>query len=309
MNRKLLVEKVLQRGHILRITNSWYKNWIEKFIEFKLKSDIGKGDITTNTLFDNGHIAKALIVAKQSGIIAGVEEVAFLYNKFGIKVSVIKKDGSVIKNNDIILRLKGNIKALFNLERTASDILQRMSGIATLTQELIKKVKNEIRIAATRKTAWCFLDKKAVYLGGGLTHRLGLWDAILIKDNHLNILKKELIKTYIKEAIKRVYNHHSRFIEIEVTNKKEAIEAAQAFKEADFRAPCLIMLDNLAPEKIKEIINELKKKSLYENILIEASGGITPNNILDYVNIGVDVVSLGYLTHSSKIFNLKQIIE
>ncbi len=307
MNRKKLLNKAFQRGHLLTVKNKLYRDWINKFIVDETKGDIGRGDITSNAVLKNGKV-KAIIYSRSDGIVAGIEEVSLLLKEHKIKIKPLKKDGEKIKKGSDILLLEGNEKNILKLERSALDVLARMSGIATLTNELIKKTKAQI--APTRKTQWRYLDKKAVYIGGGLTHRLALWESILIKDNHLDALKKGKVKDIIKTAIERAWKNRKKgiFIEIETKNEKQAIRAAEKFKELQSKSnniPCLIMLDNMKPNIIKKIIKKLKKQKLYNNVLLEASGGITPNNIKEYSKTGVDVISLGYLTTSSKALNIK----
>ena len=174
----------------------------------------------------------------------------------------------------------------------------RMSGIATVTQSIlskIKKVNPRVRIACTRKTApgLRYFDKKAVELGGGDTHRLRLDDCILIKDNHLRIAGS------VKDAVKKVKEKVSftKKIEVEVENINQAIEAAEA--EVD-----IIMLDNMTTEEILSIRKEIDKKELKKRVLVEASGGITQKNVIEYAKTGVDIISMGSLTHSVKSINL-----
>src|SRR3989344_5057727 len=222
MNRKQTLIKAFQRGHLLSLRNPMYRQWIQKFI------------------------------------VAGIDETRFLLESYGIKVSKSVKDGAAIRNNDVIMEIEGKEKNILKTDRSALDLLQRMSGIATLTYSLIKKTRNKIGIAPTRKTQWRYLDKKATYLGKGLTHRLALWESILIKDNHLIAIRKEGIKNYTKESIKRAWKKrkNGNFIEIEVTNSKEALEAAKTFKELKAKQnniPCLVMLDNINPVKIRKI--------------------------------------------------------
>ena len=184
-----------------------------------------------------------------------------------------------------------------------------MSGIATTTHDLLKKIKNKVPLASTRKVEWRYLDKKAVYIGGGLTHRLALWESILIKDNHLDVLRKENVKDVINTAIQRAWKNRKKavFIEIETSDEKQALRAAEKFKELNVqkKVPCFIMLDNMSPIMVKKIITKLKKNKLLEYVLIEASGGITPENIKSYANAGADVLSLGYLTTASKSLDVK----
>ena len=308
MNRKQLLKKAFQRGHLLTLKNKPYREWINKFIVEETKGDIGSGDITSDSVLKNGKKVKAVIYSRSDGIIAGIEEVSLLLKTSKIKVKQYKKDGDKIKKNSKIFLLEGNEKNILKIERSVLDILSRMSGIATLTNNLIKTIKNKTQIAPTRKTHWRYLDKKAAYVGGGLTHRLALWESILIKDNHLAALKKEKVKDIIGTALERAWKKRKKgiFIEIETANENQAIRAAEKFKELKGNSiPCLIMLDNIKPVKIKKIIRKLKNKKLFSHILIEASGGITPKNIKEYSKTGVDVVSLGYLTTSPSFLNIK----
>lgn len=306
MNRKQLLNKAFQRGYLLTVKNKHYRNWINKFIVDETKGDIGTGDITSNAVLRNGKV-KAVVYSRSPGVAAGIEEVSLLLKDSKIKIKQLKKDGSKIRKNTKLLVLGGNEKNILKLERSVLDLLSRMSGIATLTNDLIKKTNNKVGIAPTRKTQWRYLDKKAVYVGGGLTHRLALWESILIKDNHLAGLRKEKVKDAIAAALERAYKNKNKgnFIEIEVTNEKQAVKAAEKFRELRFNKPCLIMLDNMKPAKIKSIIRKLKKKKLYSHALIEASGGINPGNISLYAKTGADVLSLGYLTTSSSSLNIK----
>ncbi len=305
MNRKQVLNKAFQRGHLLTVKNKYYKAWIKKFIVDETKGDIGTGDITSESVLRNGKV-KAVVYSRSDGVVAGIEEVSLLL-KGSIKVKALVKDGSKIKKGSRILLLEGDEKNILKLERSILDLLSRMSGIATLTNELVKKT-GSVGIAPTRKTQWRYLDKKAVYVGGGLTHRLALWESILIKDNHLAALKREGVKDVVGTALERAWANRKKgnFVEIEVFNEQQAIKAAEKFKELKKgEYPCLIMLDNIKPNKIKKIIRLLKKKKLYNHILIEASGGITPDTIKAYAKSGVDVVSLGYLTKASHALDIK----
>jgi nicotinate-nucleotide pyrophosphorylase (carboxylating) len=310
MNRKGLLNKAFQRGHLLTIKNKHYKDWINKFIVDETKGDIGTGDITSDSVLKNGKKVNAVVYSRSSGILAGMEEVSLLLKDSKIKIKPLKKDGSAIKKSTNLLLLEGNEKNILKLERSVLDLLSRMSGIASLTNNLKIKIKNKAAIAPTRKTQWRYLDKKAVYIGGGLTHRLALWESILIKDNHLVALKKEKVKDIIDVALERAWKNRKKgiFIEIEVFSEKQALKAAEKFKELKGKnnnIPCLIMLDNMNPNLIKKIIKKLKNNNLFNHVLLEASGGINPDNIVKYANSGVDVLSLGYLTHSSHALDIK----
>ncbi|MBS3097184.1 carboxylating nicotinate-nucleotide diphosphorylase [Candidatus Woesearchaeota archaeon] len=311
MDRKKLLEKAFQRGNLLTVKNKLYKSWIDKFIIDEMKGDIGlKGDITSNNILKNGKNIKAVIYSRSNGILAGMEEVSLLLKEFKIRIKQLKKDGSKIKKGSKLILLEGNGKNILKLERAILDVLSRMSGIATLTNSLLKKIKNKVPIASTRKIEWRYLDKKAVYVGGGLTHRLALWESILIKDNHLAALRREKVKDVVGTALERAWKNKKKsiFIETETANEKQAIRAAEKFRELKIKSndmPCLVMLDNMNPKKIKRIVKKLKAKKLFNYVLIEASGGINPINIKEYAKTGVDVLSLGYLTTSLHSLNIK----
>jgi len=306
MKRKETLNKAFQRGHLLNVKNKFYRGWIQKFIVDETKGDIGSGDITSNSVLKNGRKVEALVYSRSKGTIAGLEEVSLLLKESKLKIKRLKKDGDKVKKNTKLMILEGNEKDILKLERSTLDIISRMSGIASLTDELISKTKRKVGIAPTRKTQWRYLDKKAVFVGGGLTHRLALWESILIKDNHLAALRKEKVNDVISTALERAFkSKKGNFVEIEVTNEKEAIIAAENFKKLKFKNPCLILLDNMKPNLIKKIIKQLKGRKLYDYCLFEASGGINPDNIAEYSLTGVDVISLGYLTTASHALDIK----
>jgi len=216
--RDKLVLEFWDRKADLRIKNKEYAKFVNDLIKILLKQDINKGDITSNSLIKNKGIT-AFIVAKEEGTVAGLEEFS-LINK-DLKLKFFKKDGDKIKAGDILIEIKGNAKKILERERVSLNLLQRMSGISTLVSELNKKLNNKIKLAATRKTLWGLLDKKAVSIGGGLTHRLNLNDGIIIKDNHLKILNGNF------ESIINSVKDKSKYIEIEVEDKKQALAAAK----------------------------------------------------------------------------------
>jgi len=268
-------------------------NKIDKF----LQEDIGQGDITT-ALIPPDTIIEAEIIAKEDGIIAGIEEAVVFLQSLDFQAKPLVPDGQNTKKNTAILRIVGNARTLLSIERTLLNLLSRMSGIATKTSYLIKKTRNagyKTRIACTRKVApgLLYFDKKAVMIGGGDTHRLHLDDMILVKDNHLAIIGD--VSAAVKKAQETA--SFSKKIEVEVTSADKALEAAKAGAD-------IIMLDNFSPSKIGETITLLEKKGMRDKILIEASGGINEQNILEYAATRVDIVSIGEITDSVKALDM-----
>lgn len=307
MDREKLVEKAYQRGKELSLKNKNYLCWLEKFFDQEYREDVGFGDITSEAILTKNKQGRAILKAKEAGIIGGVEEASWFYKKHGLEVKIWAQDAKEIQKGNTILEVYGKQRDILATERIGLNVLQRMSGIATETRCLVDLLRGyETRIAATRKAHLRYLDKKAVFLGGGLTHRLGLWDSILIKDNHLQALKNEGVKNYVEKAIDIASRFVDKvsFIEIETTGQDDAVRAARKFKQLKLKKPCIIMLDNVRSEEIEHIIEKLRNENLYDPVLFEASGNITRENIREYAKTGIDVVSLGYLTHSAKTFDM-----
>lgn len=313
-SRLRLIKLAYDRSFFLVLRNPEYERSLEGVLVSLMKEDVGAGDITSDALLGDAP-SKAEITAKDDGILAGGDELAWLCSRSGISIARHKKDGEAIRKGDRIFELEGPEKKLLAIERTGLNLIQRMSGIATETHryvELLKKDGLHAIVAGTRKTAWGFLDKKAVTLGGGYSHRLGLFESFLIKDNHIDALKKHNVKDAIAYAIDKAWEQRKRtvFIEIEARNIKEAVRAAERFKflqnkDKEIKA-CIIMLDNLSPQYIRKTIAALKEKKLYDYVLLEASGGVKLDNIAQYAKTGVDAVSLGCLTHSARALDISQ---
>jgi len=307
LDREKFVEIAFQRGKELTLNNKNYRSWLEKFFDLEYKEDVGSGDITSEAILTENRHGKAILKAKQSGVVGGVKEVSWFYKKHGLEVKINAPDGKEIQKGKTILEISGKLKTILATERIGLNVLARMSGIATETRYLVDLLRGyKTKVAATRKTPLMFLDKKAVFLGGGLTHRLGLWDSIIIKDNHLQALKNDGVKKPVEKAITMASKFASKvgFIEIETTNQDDAVEAAKKFEQLKLKNPCIIMFDNMSAKEIEQVMEKLKKENLYDYVLLEASGNITPENIEEYAKTGVDVVSLGYLTHSAKAFDM-----
>ncbi|MGD8505108.1 MAG: carboxylating nicotinate-nucleotide diphosphorylase [Candidatus Bathyarchaeota archaeon] len=269
----------------------------EKFRKF-VEEDVGQGDITTLLTVPSGTIVEAKAVAKESGVIAGIEEALVFLESFGSQVNPLESDGSEVKSETVILEIVGDARTLLSMERTLLNLLSRMSGIATATCRMVEKLREagyETRVACTRKVApgLSYFDKKAVMIGGGDTHRLHLDDMILVKDNHLAVIGD------IDTAVKRIRQtaSFSKKIEIEVSTIEDALEAAEAGVD-------IVMLDNFTPKQAKKAIELLKKRGLQNKILVESSGGIIESNLLKFAAAGVDIISLGEMTHSAKALDI-----
>jgi len=269
----------------------------EKLRKF-LEEDIGQGDITTSLTIPDNVIVVAEIFAKEKGIVAGLEEASVFLESLGLRTKAIVVDGTEVKPKMPLLEAVGNARTLLSLERTLLNLLSRMSGIATMTSRIVKKVRKAgygTRIACTRKVApgLAYFDKKAVTIGGGDVHRLHLDDMVLIKDNHVAIIGDAT--QVIRKARENV--SFSKKIEIEVTSLEDAVKAAEA--QVD-----IIMLDNFSPSQIKKTLRALEKKKLRSEALIEASGGINEENVLEFAATGVDILSLGEITQSAKALDM-----
>jgi len=254
-----------------------------------ISEDIQGGDITS-VLLPKKKI-KAKIISRQEGVLAGVKFAGSIFRLKGCNVKIIKKDGAKLKSNQIILQISGNAGTVLSCERTALNLLSRMSGIATQTNFLvskIRKINRKTKLYSTRKTApgLRFFDKEAIVIGGGHKHRMSLNDMVMIKDNHLLVI--DSMEGIIKSARKR-----HKHVEVEVENQRDAILAASS-------GATIVMLDNFSPVQIKKTITVLQKKKLRNKVKLEASGGINSKNISAYAKTGVDIISVGSITNTVK---------
>jgi len=302
MNKKFLINKAYDASKDLHLDNFLYLDWVKQFTFSELEKDLNfKGDISSDFLFNNDDRIDVFVKAKSEGLICGIYEISYFLKSFDdLRFEFLVRDGDLVENNDRVLILSSNTKTVFALERTVLNFLSHMSGIASFTNSLLKKINTyPVSIAATRKTSWGLLDKKAVFIGGGLTHRLNLSDAIMLKDTHLAACGKNW--DFIFEKILTLENLNVRFFEIEVENKKDALELFSFFtKNKLIKFVPIIMLDNMSPEEISETLFLFKILDGGEKVLVEASGGINEKNILDYAKTGVDVLSMGCLTNGVK---------
>ena len=262
---------------------------IKKELLRYVSEDVQSGDITS-VLLPKKKI-KAKIISRQEGVLAGVKFAGDIFRLKGCNVKIIKKDGAKLKSNQIILQISGNAGTVLSCERTALNLLSRMSGIATQTNFLvskIRKINRKTKLYSTRKTApgLRFFDKEAIMIGGGHKHRMSLNDMVMIKDNHL------LVTNSMEDIIKNARKRH-KHVEVEVENQRDAILAANS-------GATIVMLDNFSPVQIKKTIAELQKKKLRNEVELEASGGINSKNIATYAKTGVDMISVGSITNSVK---------
>ncbi|HXQ26776.1 MAG TPA: carboxylating nicotinate-nucleotide diphosphorylase [Candidatus Acidoferrales bacterium] len=312
--REQRLEQALFRGGALTFANAAYLQAVCALTETLLQSDLASGDLTAKALGLNDRNTSASVIARQGGVAAGLEEFALLLRGRGVDVVLEKNDGDVVRPGETLLQAEGKESELLGLERVGLNLLQRMSGIATTArclQERVRQRNSATRIVGTRKTPWGLLDKRALHLGGVGTHRLGLGDAILIKNNHLARLaarEEDAVPLAIEKAWK--FRAESEFIEIEVRGEAAARAAARAFRRlqevASEQYPCLLMLDNMTPAEIGAILEMLHRENLWDHALIEASGGISESNVEGYAACGVDAVSIGALTHSARALDLCQ---
>lgn len=254
-----------------------------------VEEDAPTGDITSETIIPDIR-CRALVLLKTDAVAAGLAEASSLFEHYGVAVNRVVSDGDEVSAGQVLMELAGPAKAILLVERTALNIISRMSGIATQTRSVVMALRtsgSRARLAATRKTApglrW--LDKKAVVLGGGEPHRHTLSDQVLIKDNHLALVP-------LAEAVRRARSAGGAvLVEVEVTCPVEAVEAALAGAD-------ILLFDNMTPHEAEDALKSLQEKGLRDRVAIEVSGGITRENIAGYAALDIDLFSMGALTHS-----------
>ena len=259
----------------------------KKQLERFLAEDIKSGDITSKLLSRKKITAN--IISRENGIVAGVSYAKEIFSAKNCRVTVHRRDGQTITPNQKILTITGDTYSVLSRERTALNLMSRMSGIATQTSTYVKKIRAanpRVGLYSTRKTApgLRIFDKEAVEIGGGHRHRMSLDQTVMIKDNHIAASDSFL------GLIRRAKQKHKK-IEVEVENLNDAIIAANEGVE-------IIMLDNMSPQVIKKVISDLKRLNLRNKVRIEASGGINHSNVAQYAKSGVDMISIGRLTSS-----------
>lgn len=279
------------------------KSQIEEIIDDALAEDLGKGDVTTEALMPPGDLqGTGLITVKEEGILAGAGVAKQVFHRVDpeLKVEFLLKDGARVKSGTKVARVSGNIASILKAERVALNFLQRLSGIASDTNRYVERVEGSpVRIMDTRKTTpgLRLLEKYAVTVGGGKNHRMNLGDGILIKDNHLATLRSQGLN--IREIVAKARQNapHRLPVEIEVRTASEALEAVEAGVD-------IIMLDNMNLEEMRKAV-----ESIHGRALIEASGGITLDNVRAVAETGVNSISIGALTHSARALDINLELE
>lgn len=254
-----------------------------------LREDRGRRDITTEAVVPPGLRARARVVCRERAVVAGLREARRLFELAGCRSRPRAREGSWVPSGTALLEVSGPARAILTAERTALNLLQRMSGIATETRrcaDAVRRANPRARVAATRKTApgLRLLDKRAVALGGGWPHRMGLHDALLVKENHIAAAGS------LEAALRRALRAGGP-VEVEVSSPREALRAAQLGART-------VMLDNVSPSAVARAHRLLRDAGLRRRVAIEASGSITRRNAAAYARAGADTVSIGALTHS-----------
>lgn len=274
------------------------KSQITYLVKNALAEDIGSGDITTNVIVPERTLARGAIILEEDAVIAGIEIAAEVFKQLdkNVRFSAVYKDGARVLKGKVVAEISGKARALLTGERTALNILQRLSGIATLTNSFVRAVKGtDAKIVDTRKTTpnLRIFEKYAVLMGGGHNHRFGLYDAVLIKDNHISIaggIKKAV-------AMARQNIPHTMKVEVEAKSLKEVKDALASGAD-------IIMLDNMSVAMMKKAVAMINKKTV-----VEASGNVNLKNVRDVALTGVDIISIGALTHSYKSISMSMEIE
>ena len=276
----------------------YYQGNLDKLIDLALEEDIGTGDITTDHLVPPDTVAQATIVAKEELILAGMDVARRVFQRLDplVGFDVHLADGQTAPLGSTVVSIKGNLAALLMAERTALNFLQRLSGIATHVHAFVNTLRgHSVRLVDTRKTTpgWRVLEKYAVRMGGGANHRMGLFDGVLIKDNHIAVSGG--IRTAV-ERIRRQVSHLTK-IEVETSTLDEVSEALAAGAD-------VIMLDNMDLKRIKAAVSLIHGRAL-----VEVSGGIKRADLVALAQTGVDLISVGALTHSAGAVDLSMRIE
>jgi nicotinate-nucleotide pyrophosphorylase (carboxylating) len=312
--RQDLIRRAFFRGGQLTLKNPEYLSFLTRFCDLLLESDEQSKDLTLKALGLPAGPSVARIIARDQGIVAGLAEFEWLYRRAGINIQLVKRDGDSVQPRETVGEIRADSRPLLSLERVGLNLIQRMSGIATAThrlQQIVQQHSDSTYVIGTRKVQWGLLDKRALHLGGGGTHRLSLADAIMIKNNHLRLFgstEQEAVPKALERAWQ--YRKDAVFIEVEVRSPQAAVTTAKAFQRLTEKEstpfPCVIMFDNFSVRTADEAVRALREEGLWDSVLTEVSGRVTESTIGEYAATGVDVISVGALTHSVKALDLSQ---
>jgi nicotinate-nucleotide pyrophosphorylase (carboxylating) len=283
-------------------TSQLTEKQIDAIIDIALAEDTGHGDVTSEALLPPDLTGKASLLVKEKGVLAGIEVAGRVFQRIdpSLEIEILIKDGTAIRPGDIAGRVVGSVISILKAERVALNFLQRLSGIASLTAQYVAATSGlPARIVDTRKTTPGLrqLEKYAVRMGGGHNHRMHLGDAVLIKDNHIAALRATGMNLKDIVAKARQNAPAGMTIEVEVTNAKEAREALQAGAD-------IIMLDNMSVKEMQQVVDQVSGRAK-----LEASGGITLANVRQVAMTGVDIISIGALTHSFRALDISLELE
>ncbi|MBI2415484.1 MAG: carboxylating nicotinate-nucleotide diphosphorylase [Candidatus Kerfeldbacteria bacterium] len=283
--RQQQARTLYNRAAALQLTERWYRTQVRHLVLEPMMIDIDH-DSTTHRLINHHQLAKGYIISKAPGVVAGLAEIKWATQQLGISCTVKIGDGKYCKPGNVLAKLTGSARILLGVERTMLNTLQRLSGIATSTHRIVQKIGPYPLVAATRKTILGPLDKRAVVTGGGYSHRLGLADGILVKDNHWALVDATIIvKKHWPKGRLRI---------IEIASRRQLHTICTNNADID-----VILFDNFSQKQLHAAMTWLKQQRYYQGYLFEASGGITFDNCLAYARSGVDVISVGSLTHSA----------
>lgn len=278
------------------------KGRVDTIIRFALKEDTGTGDVTSEAVLDKNLSINTVVLAREKAVVCGMKvlEAVFAAVDPSISFRPMVKDGDAIAPDQEIAFAEGNARAILQAERTAINFLGLMSGVATRTREMVEKVKGTgTKIYDTRKTLPLhrYLEKYAVTVGGGCNHRYGLWDMVLMKDNHIRAFAQQRKATdscaIIREMVRRARAAVQKNIRVEIE-----VETLRECECALLERPDVIMLDNMKPGAVRDAVEMRRKMGLEGQVLFEVSGGITLDNVAEYAATGVDIISSGSLTSS-----------
>lgn len=319
MTREGRVRTAFYRGGDLTLENPLYLRAVRTLIDELLREDTESADLTVEAMEIGARPCVVEIRAKETGVVAGVAEAGWIYERSRQRATPIINDGSDVAAGDVILRIVGDARSLLTLERTVLNLMQRMSGIATATKKLVaaaRRASATAHVVGTRKTAWGLLDKRAIHCGGGGTHRLNLGDAILVKTNHLRLASNEVSDATPNRAgatlgarLRRAWERRksAAFFEVEVTSMEEALNVARVLGELQTSSetcPCVLMLDNFSAADAARALQSLRDAGLYDAVLVEASGNVSEQSVAGFAAAGVDAISIGALTHSVRALDL-----